>query len=173
MPMTQIELTEVQKAAMVARFVELHEVAMTRLEARLLVPRTTALNATAWDFKYEKTATFRFDEETKVIAVDLALDGAIVGLLNPKDQKKQRLASMSCSFNLEYSFNAKGGPEGQERHNFFLAFANINGLYNAWPYFREALQSTAARLGFPPVVLRVHRVSTSVPNDRPKLKEPE
>ena len=33
------------------------------------------------------------------------------------------------------------------------AFAQLNGIYNAWPYFREYLQCSTARMGLPTVTL--------------------
>ena len=36
--------------------------------------------------------------------------------------------------------------------------ADANGVFNAWPYFRELLQSTMARCGLPAVLLPVLRI---------------
>ncbi len=38
------------------------------------------------------------------------------------------------------------------------AFAKVNGVYNAWPYFRELVQSMTLRMDLPPIVLPVFRV---------------
>lgn len=35
------------------------------------------------------------------------------------------------------------------------AFARMNGVYNAWPYWREFLQASLGRMGLPPLVLPV------------------
>ena len=37
------------------------------------------------------------------------------------------------------------------------AFGQINGLYNAWPYWREFVQATIARMGLPKLVIPVFR----------------
>lgn len=37
------------------------------------------------------------------------------------------------------------------------AFAQTNGIYNAWPYWREFVQSTTVRMGLPPVTAPVFR----------------
>jgi hypothetical protein len=37
-------------------------------------------------------------------------------------------------------------------------FARINSVFNAWPYWREYIQATAARMSLPPVVLPVFRL---------------
>jgi hypothetical protein len=35
------------------------------------------------------------------------------------------------------------------------AFGKMNGVYNAWPYWREYVQSTTTRFGLPPLILPV------------------
>ena len=35
------------------------------------------------------------------------------------------------------------------------AFGKMNGIYNAWPYWREYVQSMTARMGFPALTLPV------------------
>ncbi len=37
-------------------------------------------------------------------------------------------------------------------------FASLNGVFNAWPYFREFLQSATTRMGLPQFVLPVFRI---------------
>jgi hypothetical protein len=39
------------------------------------------------------------------------------------------------------------------------AFGCVNGLYNAWPYWREHVQSSIARMGLPPFVVPVLTVA--------------
>ena len=46
-------------------------------------------------------------------------------------------------------------------------FAWLNGPYNAWPYWREFVQSMSARMGLPGVVLPVFRPSGDVVPDPP------
>jgi hypothetical protein len=42
-------------------------------------------------------------------------------------------------------------PDFDDTHIF--AFAQINALFNAWPYFREIFDSTIVRMGLPPIAL--------------------
>ncbi len=46
------------------------------------------------------------------------------------------------------------------------AFADMNGIFNAWPYFREFLQSSLARMGLRPFTLPVLRVGTASSSSR-------
>jgi hypothetical protein len=40
----------------------------------------------------------------------------------------------------------------------FERFANLNGIYNAWPYWREFVQNTIVRMGLPSLSLPVFRI---------------
>lgn len=37
-------------------------------------------------------------------------------------------------------------------------FGNINGIYNAWPYWREYVQNTIVRMGLPTLTIPVFRI---------------
>lgn len=55
-------------------------------------------------------------------------------------------------------------PEGLDfRPDELEPFANLNGVFNAWPYFREFLQNATTRMGLPPFVLPVFRVRRAGP----------
>lgn len=51
------------------------------------------------------------------------------------------------------------------------AFASLNGVFNAWPYFREFLQSATTRMGLPQFVLPVFRVRKA-PKPGPAARVP-
>lgn len=38
------------------------------------------------------------------------------------------------------------------------AFGRMNGIYNAWPFWRELVYSTLSRMGMPPLTLPTYRV---------------
>lgn len=40
----------------------------------------------------------------------------------------------------------------------FEAFGKSNGIYNAWPYWREFVQNTIARMTLPPLTIPVFRI---------------
>jgi preprotein translocase subunit SecB len=40
----------------------------------------------------------------------------------------------------------------------FKQFANLNGIYNAWPYWREFVQNTVTRMGLPSLSIPVFRI---------------
>lgn len=61
--------------------------------------------------------------------------------------------SIDCTFILAYTASElETLSEAEVR-----AFAEINGVFNAWPYWREFVQNTAARMGLPRLVVPVFR----------------
>ena len=51
-----------------------------------------------------------------------------------------------------------------------VAFGALNGVFNAWPYCREFVQSMSTRMGLPALTIPVHRpnavgVATGSPPD--------
>ena len=73
--------------------------------------------------------------------------------LVPEQAKEEPLVSIETSFELQYRL-----PEGfRVDPQTLTTFAETNGIYNAWPYWREFVQSTFARMGLPPVVLPLLR----------------
>ena len=50
--------------------------------------------------------------------------------------------------------------EGIKKDN-IEAFGRINGIYNAWPYWREFVQDTIARMGLPRLTVPVFRLGPS------------
>jgi hypothetical protein len=61
---------------------------------------------------------------------------------------------ITASFVLTYALKSFDGIEDRN----IEAFAQINAIHNAWPYWREFVQSTTARMGIPTVIVPVHRV---------------
>ena len=73
--------------------------------------------------------------------------------LVPEQAQEEPLVSVETSFELQYRL-----PEGLDVDpDILTTFAETNGVYNAWPYWRESVQSTFARMGLPPVVLPLLR----------------
>lgn len=69
------------------------------------------------------------------------------------------VAEVTATLSLRYSVPSEAlkGIEPEEAQ----AFAETNGVYNAWPYWRELLQNTAGRLGIPGIVAPVFRLSAA------------
>lgn len=73
--------------------------------------------------------------------------------LSSEQAKEDALVSIETRFELQYRL-----PEGfQADPETLTAFAETNGIYNAWPYWREFVQSMFVRMGLPPLVLPLLR----------------
>jgi len=55
----------------------------------------------------------------------------------------------------------------------FEQFANLNGIYNAWPYWREFVQNTIARMGLSPLSISVFRIVEPPKGKNLKEKTPK
>jgi hypothetical protein len=78
--------------------------------------------------------------------------------LLPKQTSESVVASVRATYELRYRL-----PEGFEATFEDLeAFAQVNGAYNAWPYWRELIQNIFTRMNLSPVILPLFRVVKSV-----------
>ena len=74
------------------------------------------------------------------------------GFTGSKAQKPVIL--IDASFVLSYKIESFEGLTQKA----FEQFANVNGIYNAWPYWREFVQNTVVRMGLPPLSIPVFRI---------------
>ena len=58
---------------------------------------------------------------------------------------------IEASYSLAYALKSAEGLTSDH----FDAFGGTNGLYNAWPFWREYVQATTARLGLPALTIPV------------------
>jgi preprotein translocase subunit SecB len=71
-----------------------------------------------------------------------------------ENESNPSVAAVKIQYELEYRV-----PEDFKASRADLtAFAKVNGVFNAWPYFREIVQTATMRMDLPPVVLPVYRV---------------
>ena len=71
-----------------------------------------------------------------------------------EERTQEPALTIDASFVLTYQIDRFDGltQEGFEQ------FANLNGVYNAWPYWREFVQNTIGRMGLPPLTIPVFRI---------------
>jgi preprotein translocase subunit SecB len=84
------------------------------------------------------------------------------------EPEAEPLLLIETTLALVYSLDSFDGIDEQN----VRAFAETNGVYNAWPYWREFVQSATVRMGLPALVPPVFRFdrqasepSTQVTND--------
>jgi len=71
-----------------------------------------------------------------------------------EEKAQEPVLTIDASFVLTYHVDSFDGltQEG------FKQFANLNGVYNAWPYWREFVQNTVGRMGLPALTIPVFRI---------------
>jgi hypothetical protein len=79
-----------------------------------------------------------------------------------KKSKGKPLLVIAATFIAEYEM-AEGFHPSDENLN---AFVNTNAVFNCWPYWREYVHSTTARMNLPPLTLPFFRVRTAQPAKR-------
>jgi hypothetical protein len=139
-------------ANMIARRVQIQGIRLVRSQVRRDVledadiPETVALG-------HGVKVKHGFDPEAKRIAVFVTF---LVSGKAGCDEESPDVFRVEASFGLDYTLT-DDEPAGEEE---VAAFAKLNGIYNAWPYWREYVQSTASRMGLPALVLPVLTVGT-------------
>ena len=91
--------------------------------------------------QYAFDATSVVDRERKMLSVKTRLSLCAEGLLE-----------IQAEFLLEYSIDQTALGLGT-LDQIATAFGKMNGIHNIWPYWREYVQSTVARIGLPPLVI--------------------
>jgi preprotein translocase subunit SecB len=71
-----------------------------------------------------------------------------------ESKAQQPVILIDASFLLSYKIE---NFEGLTQKG-FEQFAKLNGIYNAWPYWREFIQNTIVRMGLPPLSIPVFRI---------------
>jgi preprotein translocase subunit SecB len=93
-------------------------------------------------------AKARRQEEGFVVAAEIAVS------VRPKDEQDKSWVTVEARFDLEYGLPKGMKPTPRE----LKLFAETNGIFNAWPYWREFVQSTSSRMNVPQIVLPPYRL---------------
>ena len=80
---------------------------------------------------------------------------------------------MECELEARYVVRPEYEPTPEE----VTAFQEANAIYHCWPFFREFVQATSVRTGYPPIpvpllMLTVERPVSVKPKER-TLKAPQ
>jgi hypothetical protein len=86
-----------------------------------------------------------------------------------RGEESERTLDITASFLLAYSVSSFDGVEDENLE----AFSVTNGVYNAWPYWREFVQNTAARMGVRRgIMLPVFRLGENPFDEQPCVVDP-
>ncbi len=90
-----------------------------------------------------------------------------------RDRKKPLAADLLCSVMAEFELRYALPKELKVTSEVLQKFANVNAIYNVWPYWREIVQNLTTRMDFPPLTLPVFRIGVGTErnsSDSTKLK---
>ncbi len=76
-----------------------------------------------------------------------------------KPEKKGVLVAVACTYAVDYELREGFEPSAKQ----VKAFKDGNVIFNCWPYFREYLQESVQRMGFPPLTAPFLRVQPKAP----------
>ena len=79
--------------------------------------------------------------------------------IREESEKHEPCVGIEALFLVTYAAEGLTGL-GPEHFN---SFGALNGVFNAWPYWRELLHSLTVRMGLPAFVLPVLRIGTPMP----------
>lgn len=143
--------TNLQLARQVSRAVQIENVVLRRAEVEAffepnaLPPELALVNGFRSEYQVHRSE----DSQKLSVIVDFKFEAREA----VSDEPGEVVADLSATFHLLYSLPL----EFEADENCFEHFASVNGVYNAWPYWRELVQTSTGRIGLPGVVLPVFR----------------
>ena len=143
-----------QSAVKVSGRVELKTVKLLECSCKKIANCPTGNQA----FNTEKNSTFQIGKEQNLIEVFIKF--ALKAFSEGAEQKKENAyLEIEATFLLLYHIQNIEGLDD----NAFRSFAEFNGTYNAWPYWREFVQSITSRMQLPPLTIPVFRIVSPPP----------
>jgi preprotein translocase subunit SecB len=131
-------------AAQVAKVVEIKDIQFLEFGARhkpelIVKPMTVIL---------EVNTKTQLEKKGNEIVVH------VIFILYAGGKEKERAVEIRLTLRLRYVAKSKIAFNNE----YIDSFGHFNGIYNAWPYWREFVQSSTARMNLPPLVLPVYRI---------------
>ncbi|MBN1804599.1 MAG: hypothetical protein JW837_05070 [Sedimentisphaerales bacterium] len=151
--------TKVAEGLLVSDRVQLKDVRLISSKCDQ-IPEAT-LGKKAYDINY--STEVHVDEKNGYVIVTAKFN--FKAFSESKTQKPVIL--MGASFLLAYKIDNFEGLTQQG----FEQFANLNGIYNAWPYWREFVQNMIARMGLPTLTIPVFRIVPTTSKKSVKKKK--
>ena len=158
--------TNLQRAQLVSKLVQLRSIALSRanLESRL----DPASPPSTIELSHKHRARFEVREaavDSIYVYVDFDLSVSEGGLQGPS----RGLVDLAATYLVVYELPKQRDalpPDALEH------FAALNGTFNAWPYWRELVQSATGRVGLGGITVPVFRPKPVRLEEEPNVKAP-
>ena len=161
-------LARARRATAIAKHLALVGIHLRSLNTEVHSDRCLSDRAALLTSEYGVEHIFRRQEEEQAEYLNVRVS-FYVGAQDEEDNLK--LFTMRAS--LEVRYEVEGHLSEQDRKN-IAAFTTVNSVVHAWPYYRELVQSTAARMGLPPITVplfRADEISTETDTKRESERE--
>ena len=147
----QSRVSPLELAALVSQRVELRNVMLTQCGANR--SPNIDLQQEGTELRYGiSEVRFGRDPDANTLFV---LPSFNLDVLHRSESGTDSVLSVSATFVLVYSLDSFEGISQRDLE----AFSVTNGVFNAWPYWREFVQSTTSRMGMPgSITMPVYRI---------------
>lgn len=96
--------------------------------------------------------------------VDVQISFKMEMFYESKESPKEPAASIECTYSLIYEVTEIAGLDDEH----LKAFAQVNGFFNAWPFWREICSTMATRMGIGRFIVPTLRVVPAAPESKPQ-----
>ncbi len=134
----------VDLAAEVSQRVNIKDICLTKANCQ----KRELADSRELPVKLDHSCETRLDKKRNLIKVLVTFS------LNIGKDEKESFVSIEAEFELVYGIK---DFTGLKREN-FIRFGQFNGVYNAWPYWREFVHNTFARMNLPPLILPSYHI---------------
>ncbi|HKV23946.1 MAG TPA: hypothetical protein VJN93_05085 [Candidatus Acidoferrum sp.] len=162
----QVDSNVVRIAGKIAAHSELRNIALVDGRSALspeFVEQGCRLPPDGWSVQTanSRTKVWIRDKHTLCTLIRFTLTG------KEKEAAKEPAISITATFLAEYQLAEGFEPSPAEQK----AFMEANAVFNCWPYWREFVKSTTARMNLPPLTLPFFRVLPEKKKDRISSEE--
>lgn len=156
--------TNISRAYVVSRHVEIRSVGLVAASVETSFDPIHPPDDLRLAQRYRANHELQEDHPDHVfIRIDLEFEG-----FEPDDDGA-RILLIKASYQILYDLEgASTYPEDALKH-----FAELNGPYNAWPYWREFIQTVTGRVGVASIVIPVFRPEAKEIEEEPEAEEAE
>lgn len=137
-------------ASVVAEQVEIDAVLLA--ESRTRRSPTLGLTSESLNFKFE-ISSISFGREAENKKFYIVPSFVLKSTIGENEDPDENLL-IEATFVLTYRLRSFEGIE--DKH--LQAYGSTNGIFNAWPFWREFVQSISLRMGIPPIAVPVFRL---------------
>lgn len=152
--------TNLQLAKEVSKHVELRSILLKNAKVE------------SWIESWKTPKTLNITQEHRCIPTEVNEEGArfikvlaefrFVATAKEEAKEDADVANLEAAFVLTYGLPS----DAQFDSKCLKHFADLNGVYNAWPYWRELVQTATGRIGLAGIMVPVYRPTASeVPDD--------